>query len=77
MWVANSEGNTVSVVRASDGQITATYPITAPWGIAFDGSKMWVADAANGKVTAFRVSDGFRVVTVTVGNAPLSMAFDG
>jgi len=38
IWVANSGGNTVTKIRASDGSLVGTYHVSNPWGIAFDGA---------------------------------------
>jgi YVTN family beta-propeller protein len=77
MWIANNVSQTVSEINASTGSLSATYPISDPWGVAFDGTNMWVSDVLNGQVVVFRPSDGDRVMTLTVGNAPVGMAFDG
>src|SRR6516162_9031409 len=48
-----------------------------PFGIAFDGANMWIADNGNNKVTKLRVTDGFSLGSFTVGSAPTTLAFDG
>jgi len=82
LWVSNYAGgasSTVSVLRASDGALVATYPAgNGPQGIAFDGANMWIANGNLGNtVTVLRASDGFQVMTPTVGTGPLGIAFDG
>ena len=78
MWVANSGSNSVSVLRASDGNhgMTPTVGIN-PAGIAFDGMNMWVTNGGSGSVSVLRASDGFKVMTPTVGEGPWGIAFDG
>ena len=48
-----------------------------PWGIAFDGVNMWVANEGNDNVTKLRASDGSNLGTFSVGSTPLGIAFDG
>lgn len=45
VWVADSSG--VKRIRASSGQVVATYPMAGPWGLAFDGVHL-VAQSPNG-----------------------------
>ena len=45
IWVSNSESNSVSKLRASDGSIVGTYSVGAnPLELAFDGTNIWVAN---------------------------------
>ncbi len=48
-----------------------------PAAIAFDGANMWVANRDSSNVSVLRASDGFHVMTVTVGGNPTAIAFDG
>jgi hypothetical protein len=79
IWVANSTGaNTVTVLRASDGALVATYPI-ATNGIFFDGTSMW-ADGFSGSsvgLLKIRPSDGAVLLTVPDSEAIFGFAFDG
>jgi hypothetical protein len=45
--------------------------------IAFDGTNMWVANFYSNTLSVLRASDGFHVMTPTVGAVPWGMAFDG
>ncbi len=47
-----------------------------PWGLAFDGTHMWVACYQASMVVKIRASDNQIVGTVSVAN-PLGLAFDG
>ena len=49
----------------------------SPIGVAFDGANIWVTNYFGGNVSVLRASDGFHVMTPTVGNNPQHMAFDG
>ena len=43
IWVANSYGQSISKIRASDGVVLGTYSVGPyPRGIAYDGSYIWV-----------------------------------
>ena len=49
LWVANTNGNSVTELDASDGSWVRTlsggsYGFVDPYGIAFDGSHLWVAN---------------------------------
>jgi len=60
MWVANRGDGTVTELRASDGAILGTFSTPdGPYGIAFDGTYIWVS----GDVYIFvlRASDGAQV----------------
>ncbi len=47
MWVANTNSNTVTKIRASDAAVLATYDTgPAPAAVAFDGVNIWVASSA-------------------------------
>jgi len=45
VWVTQGEANTVTRIRASDGEILGTFATGAvPVGIAFDGTHMWITN---------------------------------
>lgn len=48
-----------------------------PYRIAFDGVNMWVTNRLSGSVSVLRASDGYHVMTPTVGAEPVGIAFDG
>lgn len=48
-----------------------------PIGVAFDGVNIWVVNARSNNVSVLRASDGYHVMTPTVGVLPYSIAFDG
>ena len=65
---ANQSGNTNFAVG------------TSPWGAAFDGANIWVANNGGGNVTKLRASDGACIGTCTFpvgGSYPRAIAFDG
>ena len=49
----------------------------SPFGVAFDGANIWVANAGSNYVTKLRASDGAVLGTFTVGSVPTGVAFDG
>src|SRR6267143_185072 len=51
-------------------------PNAAPFGMAFDGSNMWIASQGVG-VFKVRASDGVKLATVTGLQGPAGLAFDG
>jgi IPT/TIG domain len=55
-----------------------TFPVeSGPFGIAFDGANIWVANSGSNSVTELRSSDGANLGTFNVGAGPLGIAFDG
>ncbi len=55
-----------------------TYAVgTRPFGLAFDGTHIWVANGSGNSVTKLRASDGAAVGTYAVGGGPAAIAFDG
>jgi hypothetical protein len=75
IWVTNSGGGSVSKLRASDGSTLGTFSVSAPRGIAFDGTWVWVT-TDNGTIVRLKV-DGTASGSFAVGSRPLGVAFDG
>ena len=50
---------------------------SSPFGIAFDGTHLWVANSSSGSLSKVRPGDGAVVATYTVGSGPIGLAFDG
>jgi DNA-binding beta-propeller fold protein YncE len=76
--VSNQGDGSVTVLQASNGQITETLALTkgaSPYGVAFDGSAMWVANF-NGSV-AVCYPGGGSCGGFSLGANPLGLAFDG
>ena len=71
IWVANSDGNTITKLRTSDGTLVGTYNVgTRPIRLAFDGANIWVANFGSNNVTKLRASDGTVLGTYNVGAGP-------
>lgn len=49
----------------------------SPYGIAFDGSNIWVSNAGTDRVAKIRASDGTILTTYQVGSNPRLVEFDG
>lgn len=49
----------------------------SPYGVAFDGSSLWVSNAGNNTVSKIRASDGTILGTFPVGSNPRLVEFDG
>ena len=55
----NSDSDTVTELRASDGKRLRDVSVgSRPWGIAFDGTNIWVTNFYSNTVTKFRARDG-------------------
>jgi YVTN family beta-propeller protein len=50
---------------------------TAPVGVAFDGTNIWVANYGGTTVSKINVSTNTVTATVSVGASPIGVAFDG
>jgi len=78
IWVPNANLNTVSKLRASDGELLGTFPVGQyPFGIVFDGSSIWVANLGDDSLSRLRASDGVLLGRARTGAAPIDVAFDG
>lgn len=76
MWVANSDDDTVTKLRASDGETLGTFAVgNTPRALAFDGANIWVGTTSG--LTKVRASDGFNLGTFAPGGGPADLAFDG
>lgn len=68
----------VAILHWYPANITTQIPVgNGPYGIAYDGSDMWVVSQTDNSVTKLRASDGANLGTFPVGHAPISVAFDG
>ena len=50
---------------------------TGPYGVAFDGTNIWVTNLGSSNVTKRRVFDGLNLGTFSTGASPSGIAFDG
>ena len=51
MWVTNSDGDTVTKLRA-DGAVLGTFTVPdRPYDVAFDGANIWVVNAGSNTVS--------------------------
>lgn len=81
-WVPNSTSNSVTVIRASTGDIIATLTgngLSGPFGTAFDGERILVTNQIGSSVSVWKASDltplGF--VSTGVGSMPQGACSDG
>jgi DNA-binding beta-propeller fold protein YncE len=77
MWVANASDNSVTKLKG-DGTSLGVFAVGGePFGLASDGSYIWVANRTTANATKLRASDGASLGTFPVGNFPTSVAFGG
>jgi len=80
IWVTNNGSNTVSALNLNG---TPAFTVTVgsnPRGIAFDGTKMWIANSGSGSnsVTAVNATTGGIIFpSIAVSTTPTGVAFDG
>lgn len=48
-----------------------------PFGVAFDGENIWIANTNSDRLSKLRASDGVLLDTILVGDAPLFPVYDG
>jgi hypothetical protein len=73
IWVPNGNGNSITVVQASTGNLVATINVDAnnllngPTGTSFDGERLLVTNFNGHTVTVFKATDLSFVANVTTG----------
>ena len=76
--MTNSESDSVTKLRASDGAVFGNFKVgKAPGGVTFDGTNIWVTSEESNNVMKLRVRDGAVLDTFKVGTLPLQVIFDG
>jgi DNA-binding beta-propeller fold protein YncE len=79
-WVTNTHGNAVTEFDATSGAWIRTvtspaYQLKSPSGIAFDGTRLWVADYATSTITVIVAATGALSQVVSTSSAgPESVA---
>ena len=53
IWVTNTDSNSVTKLRASDGTRLADFSFTGAFGIVFDGAGLWVSSPNANKLGKF------------------------
>ncbi|MDR3556254.1 MAG: YncE family protein [Syntrophobacteraceae bacterium] len=77
IWVASGGvPGSVTKLRTADGSTVWTQPVADPWGMAYDGSTVWVTNNDSNRVTRLD-SSGCVVGKYKTGDRPLGIAFDG
>ena len=62
----------VTKLNAATGAVVGTYAVgDGPYGIAFDGANIWVANYDSDNVTKLNAATGAVVGTYAVGNGPI------
>jgi hypothetical protein len=82
MWITNYGSNSISQVVATTGAVTNYALSSCPtlYGVAFesfDGLNLWVSCHTSNVVAEVTTSTGGVLRTVTVGQGPLSVVYDG
>ena len=78
IYVANSSGNTVSVIEPATNTVTTTINVgSQPSGIAFDGTNIYVANFSGNTVSVIEPATNTVTATINVGSEPSGIAFDG
>ena len=68
----------VALLRWYQANQTTSFNVgSAPYGVAFDGTCIWVANYNSDTVTKLNASDGSLVGTYNTGISPRGIAFDG
>jgi len=78
--VVNSTENPlqVAILHWYKANRSTQFPVgSEPFGVAFDGANIWVANEGGNSVTKLRANDGTNLGTFAVGTEPFGLAFDG
>jgi hypothetical protein len=74
LWVANTYGQSLSKIRASDGGVAGVFPLSPyPRGIAFDGTYIWVSTENSNVLHKIRPSDDGLIASYGVGTYPIAV----
>ncbi len=82
IWIANSVGNTVTKLRASDEAYLGNFPVgNRPVAVAVSTSppgsvSIWVANNRSNTLTKLRAFDGALLGTYPVGDGPSGLVYD-
>jgi YVTN family beta-propeller protein len=79
MFVANSGGNTVSVISDSNNSLVATITVGSnPYDLDYDSAKreIFVANTYSRSISVISDSNNTVIATVPVGSGPLGVAYD-
>src|SRR5262249_44201053 len=80
LWVPNATSNSVSVVRASTGQVIATLTgngLNGPNQVAFDGQRILVTNLTGHSVALWKAADLTPLGSYAVGAQPIAACSDG
>ena len=78
--VTSSQQNPLQIATLHwyNANLTTQFTLgTAPYGIAFDGTNLWVANDGSNNVMKVRTNDGAIIGTFAVGTTPIAVAYDG
>ncbi len=68
----------IAILRWYHANLTASFAAGPfPFGLAFDGANIWVANNSANTVSRLRACDGANLGTFEVGTFPEGVAFDG
>src|ERR1700730_4900745 len=68
----------IALLHWYKSDLATSFPVgNQPYGLAFDGANIWVANYFEGSVSKLRANDGQNLGTFKVGGEPLGVAFDG
>jgi hypothetical protein len=77
VWVTNNKSKTVTELQGNNGRVVGTYAVGhGPFGVAFDGANIWVANFFSKSVMKLAVN-GTVVSNVAVGDGLAGITFAG
>lgn len=80
IWALSDTAGTVDKIDPSSGGVLATYSVgSIPWGLAFDGKYLWIANAGLNSLAKVDRATGATITTVGLpaGSGPRSIVYDG
>src|SRR5215467_2083563 len=61
----------IALLHWYNANLSTTFSVpSSPYGMAFDGQNIWVANNGSGKITKLRANDGANLGSFNVGTSP-------
>jgi len=77
-WGADATPEAIALLRWYPANQTTQIAVgKTPYGVAFDGSNIWIANSYSNTVTKLRASDDAVIGNFVTGNYPFFLAYDG
>src|ERR1051326_7329980 len=76
IWVTDTGDHKLLRLRASDGRLIESFPISSPLRVIYDGKNVWTG-SVTGLVTKINAKDGGVIESYPTGSPASGITFDG